>query len=196
MTSCENTLNTLRYANRWEYVDLLQWFGPCFIATGINQTYAMLWNDSSLNFLYNPQWFLYSFELAVTMLLLYISLPTLSSSVWLSCIPSLLSFSCSVSLFAPALCSTVPWCAWCRCVEWRSLGLVRRTSPSPRAVRGEALITRPPIPLSMMTLLLPLPAGQGLPKAQHCTLTHKTHTMHVLPPGIYYIMIYTSMSSF
>uniref|UniRef100_A0AAQ5XGI9 Kinesin-like protein n=1 Tax=Amphiprion ocellaris TaxID=80972 RepID=A0AAQ5XGI9_AMPOC len=29
MTSCENTLNTLRYANRWEYVDLLQGFGQC-----------------------------------------------------------------------------------------------------------------------------------------------------------------------
>uniref|UniRef100_A0A669E275 Kinesin-like protein n=1 Tax=Oreochromis niloticus TaxID=8128 RepID=A0A669E275_ORENI len=37
------------------------------------------------------------------------------------------------------------------------------------AVREAALSTRPPIPLSMMTLLLPLPAGQALPKAQHHT---------------------------
>ncbi len=112
------------------------------------------------------------------MLLLYISLPTLSSSVWLSCIPSLLSFSCFVYLFSPALCSSVRWCGWCRCVEWRSLGLVRRTSPSPRAVRGVALSTRPPIPLITMTLLLPLPAGQALPKAQHCTHAHKIHTQN------------------
>uniref|UniRef100_A0AAQ5ZIM2 Kinesin-like protein n=1 Tax=Amphiprion ocellaris TaxID=80972 RepID=A0AAQ5ZIM2_AMPOC len=34
MTSCENTLNTLRYANRWEYVDLLQGFGQCLVSTG------------------------------------------------------------------------------------------------------------------------------------------------------------------
>lgn len=57
------------------------------------------------------------------------------------------------------------------------MGLVRQTSPSPRAVRGVALSTRPPIPLITMTLLLPLPAGQALPKAQHCTHT-RTHTKH------------------
>lgn len=34
MTSCENTLNTLRYANRWEYVDLLQWIGQCLDLAG------------------------------------------------------------------------------------------------------------------------------------------------------------------
>lgn len=66
---------------------------------------------------------------------------------------SLLFVSCSVSFT----------CSLCRRAEWRSLGLVHRTSPSPRAVRGVALTTRLPIPLSTMTLLLPLPAGQTPP---------------------------------
>uniref|UniRef100_A0A672HMF7 Kinesin-like protein n=1 Tax=Salarias fasciatus TaxID=181472 RepID=A0A672HMF7_SALFA len=69
----------------------------------------------------------------------------------------------------------------------RSLGLVRQTSPSPRAVRGVAPTTRPPIPLSTMTLLKPLPAGRALLEAPHCTQTH-THnpspTVHVVH-GVY-----------
>lgn len=34
MTSCENTLNTLRYANRWGWDNPLQWFGQYLLATG------------------------------------------------------------------------------------------------------------------------------------------------------------------
>lgn len=135
-------------------------------------------------------------KLAVPML--YISLRTVSSSVWLSCIPCLLFFLLCFPPLSPALRSSVPLCGWCRCVEWRSLGLVRRTSPSPRAVRGVALSTRPPIPLSTMTLLLPLPAGQTLPKAHDCTHTHahKTHTMHALPSCTCYIVTHIHEFSF
>lgn len=73
------------------------------------------------------------------------------------------------------------------------MGLVRQTSPSPRAVRGVALTTHPPILLSMMTLLLPLPAGQTFPKAKHsiaqqCAHTN-TQTVHLIPAGIYHVMI-------
>lgn len=100
-------------------------------------------------------------------------MPVLISSDSLVC-PLTPLFSCFLSFLSPTLCSSARWCG---CVEWRSLGLVRQTSPSPRAVREVALITRPPTRLSMMTLLLPLPAGQALPKAQHVH-TH-SHILHV-----------------
>lgn len=81
----------------------------------------------------------------------------LSSSLFVHLLIPPLSCSLSLSFLPPSLCSFMR----CRS-EWRSLGLVRQTSPSLRAVRGIALSTHQQIPLSSMTLLRPLPAGQIL----------------------------------
>lgn len=105
--------------------------------------------------------FFNSFSFHVTMMLISVLISSVFSD-------SLYTLSL---LFFPALFpSCLPCSAPCvgrhgSCCRagWRSLGLVRQTSPSPRAVREVALSTRPPIPLSLMTLLRPLPAGQ------HCS---------------------------
>lgn len=155
MTSCENTLNTLRYANRWENVDL--WIGHWLSSTLMSGPFKPLPLLGGLLGLLARVKFLALLNVLFLALTL-VSLLFVSRSVFFAC----------------SLC--------CR-VEWRSLGLVRRTSPSPRAVRGVALTTRPPIPLSTMTLLLPLPAGQAPP--QHNWLLILTpQSVHVLPASM------------
>lgn len=135
MTSCENTLNTLRYANRWEDADLRP--GQWLICKQIWESWAVLFTQTEI----------------------ICAECSLTPSLWL-----LYHFSSSPAVFFT--------CSLCRRVEWRSLGLVHRTSPSPRAVRGVALTTRPPIPLSTMTLLLPLPAGQTPPLKYLLLISH------------------------
>lgn len=98
----------------------------------------------------------------------------LSDSV---CTCSHSSFPYFVSFLSPLLCSFVCWCDSCCHAGWRSLGLVHQTSPSPREV---ALTTHPPTPLSLMTLLRPLPAGQTLLRAELCMhkLIHTKNCMY------------------
>lgn len=120
------------------------------------------------------------------------SLPTLSSSVWLSCIPSLLPFSCFVSLFSPALCALVWLVPLCRVKEF---GISPSDIPFSQGGQGSRSELSPTNTFEYDDFAATSPSRSSTPP-KHST-THRKHTQCMLPPAsTYYIMLYIHFSSF